>query len=209
MTLARAAVAACMMFAGRNDCRLRLPMLGTLTCPSVPVFMGYAHLCTRGRAARTRSSSMLTSGEAVAFAPATTAAVGGPRALRMAQEPPPAKLELPKAKLEAAAVNAKQWGTGAGGSGTGPDLKTMLAKMEADRQAAEEAAAKALPQAIEEQEKMAVCLMPRVSCPARLTCEVAALTSVGWGGLALVQDIRTSFIDKLNRVKTAATSKLG
>ena len=151
----------------------------------------------------------ITSGEVVAFAPATTAAVGGPRALRMAQEPPPAKLELPKAKLEAAAVNAKQWGTGAGGSGTGPDLKKMLAKMEADRQAAEEAAAKALPQAIEEQEKMAVCLMPRVSCPARLTCEVAALTSVGWGGLVLVQDIRTSFIDKLNRVKTAATSKLG
>ena len=39
------------------------------------------------------------------------------RGLAMTQPPPPAKMELPAAKLQAAAVNAKQWGTDTAGAG--------------------------------------------------------------------------------------------
>eukprot|EP00802_Teleaulax_amphioxeia_P011531 Tamp_11564.p1 GENE.Tamp_11564~~Tamp_11564.p1 ORF type:complete len:366 (-),score=80.06 Tamp_11564:806-1870(-) len=53
-------------------------------------------------------------GDAVAFAPVSVPSVRGATTLRMAQEAPPAKLELPKAKVEASAVNAKQWGTKSG-----------------------------------------------------------------------------------------------
>lgn len=90
------------------------------------------------------------------------------------QDPPPAKLELPKAKLEAAAVNAKQWGTG-GGTGGG-DVKAIAAQMAKDLKAAEEAGAAALPKAIEEQSKMA--------------------------------QISSSFIDRINRIKSSSLDKL-
>ena len=53
------------------------------------------------------------------FVPSSTAPDfrGG---LQMTVEAPPAQLELPRAKLEAAAVNAKQWGTAAAGTQAPP-----------------------------------------------------------------------------------------
>jgi len=49
---------------------------------------------------------------AAAFAPSSVPALRGSKSLCMsAQAAPPAKLEHPKAKVEAEAVNAKQWGT--------------------------------------------------------------------------------------------------
>eukprot|EP00802_Teleaulax_amphioxeia_P027810 Tamp_29270.p1 GENE.Tamp_29270~~Tamp_29270.p1 ORF type:complete len:148 (-),score=13.37 Tamp_29270:144-587(-) len=67
-------------------------------------------------------------GDAVAFAPVSVPSVRGATTLRMAQEAPPAKLELPKAKVEASAVNAKQWGTKSGAAmpGTTRGTKTFV-----------------------------------------------------------------------------------
>ena len=49
---------------------------------------------------------------AAAFAPSSVSPLRGSKSLCMsAQAAPPAKLEHPKAKVEAEAVNAKQWGT--------------------------------------------------------------------------------------------------
>jgi len=94
----------------------------------------------------------LIAGEAAAFAPSCTPALRSMSALRMTQEPPPAILELPIAKIEAVSVNAQQWGIGAAAGGGGGDVKSVVAKMKKDLEEAEAAGAAALPKAVAEQE---------------------------------------------------------
>mmetsp|Transcript_3400 Transcript_3400/g.4885 ORF Transcript_3400/g.4885 Transcript_3400/m.4885 type:complete len:136 (+) Transcript_3400:125-532(+) len=95
----------------------------------------------------------LIAGEAAAFAPATRAPpMRAPASLCMTQEPPAAKLELPRAKLEAVAVNSVQWGIDAAVVPAGVDLKSVMAKLKFDLDEAESAGAAALPKAVAEQE---------------------------------------------------------
>lgn len=77
-------------------------------------------------------------------APAPVSSRAGLTSVKMAtQAPPPAKLALPKAKLEAVEVNKKQWGIGAEGVAEGGAVAAPAPKAAAPKAAAKKGAAAA------------------------------------------------------------------
>lgn len=81
----------------------------------------------------------LVRGGVTAAKPVPAKPVAQPAAATGSQAGPPAKLPLPKAKLEAETVNAKQWGTqtlsGAGGTQAPPPAKLPLPKAKVEAEA--------------------------------------------------------------------------
>lgn len=96
----------------------------------------------------------------------------------MGQAPPPAKLELPKAKLNALEVNKKQWGIGAEG-GAAPAAKAAPAPKKA---AAKKAAAAGAPASVGFSGAPADFSRPDVNCPSGYPAEDGTQTFLGMAG---------------------------
>merc|ERR1719199_1806732 len=121
-----------------------------------------------------RRTSLVLAGIAAASAftaPAPVSSRAGLTSVKMGQAPPPAKLELPKAKLNALEVNKKQWGIGAEG-GAAPAAKAAPAPKKA---AAKKAAAAGAPASVDFSR-------PDVNCPSGYPAEDGTQTFLGMAG---------------------------